>query len=42
VDDKKNRIAEINKYIREINDAYYKDGYSYNGYANAFKSDSLV
>jgi hypothetical protein len=31
LDDKKNRIEEINKYIREINDAYYKDGYSYNG-----------
>jgi len=31
VDDKKDGIAEINKYIREINDAYYKDSYS--GYA---------
>jgi hypothetical protein len=31
VDNDKDRIAEINKYIREINDAYYKDDYS--GYA---------
>ena len=31
MDDKKDRIAEISKYIREINDAYYKD--DYNGYA---------
>lgn len=31
MDNDKDRIAEINKYIREINDAYYKDDYS--GYA---------
>ena len=31
MDDNKARIAEINKYVREINDAYYKDGYSYGG-----------
>jgi len=31
VDDEKDKIAEISKYIREINDAYYKDDYS--GYA---------
>ena len=31
MDDKKDGLAEISKYVREINDAYYKD--SYNGYA---------
>jgi hypothetical protein len=31
VDNNKARIAEINQYVREINDAYYKDGYSYGG-----------
>ena len=31
MDDEKKRLEEINKYIREINDAYYRDGYSYGG-----------
>ncbi len=34
MDDKKvqkARTAEINKYVREINDAYYRDGYSHHG-----------
>jgi len=45
VDDKKDGIAEISKYIREVNDAYYKDGYSgyatVDGYESAMSQTSL-
>jgi hypothetical protein len=45
VDDKKDGLAEISKYIREINDAFYKDGYSgyatVDGYESAMNQTSL-
>ena len=45
MDDKKDGIAEISKYIREINNAYYKDGYSgyatVDGYESAMSQTSL-
>lgn len=45
MDDKKDGIAEISKYIREVNDAYYKDDYSgyatVDGYESAMNQTSL-
>jgi|TARA_R110000744_G_scaffold63001_1_gene129772 hypothetical protein len=45
VNDKKDGIAEISKYIREINNAYYKDDYSgyatVDGYEPAMNQTSL-